>query len=355
MTLIAWQATVQDDEGNVIVNPSVTVRRASDDGLADIFDSEGEALDNPYTGSSEGFVQFFAQPGKYTVQGARGGSVTQTWTVDLVPFNENVNALAGLSGSSDQVPVFTGPSTMGLRGITQSSMDTADGRLLKVGDFGVGGAAQYDGGGESLDDLTTGGLFQLTSSAVDAWPGQVSADALLSIQSSSSGTYSSQMGFGRQGTAWFRFQNDTNWTDWQEFYHTGNLVGTVSQSGGGAVIERDSNSDGEYMRLADGTQICWSPELTYVRVTAAVMGAPWTSPATFASGQLAVAIQQFSSTSGDYTGDNRGHFIPIGLRDTSAPQDGSRLEQYVYAVEGSSFNSGDEIRNAYACVTGRWF
>ena len=83
MTLIAWQATVQDDEGNVIVNPEVTVRRASDGGLADIFDSEGAALDNPYTGTSEGFVQFFAQPGKYTVQGARGGSVTQTWTVDL--------------------------------------------------------------------------------------------------------------------------------------------------------------------------------------------------------------------------------------------------------------------------------
>ena len=84
MTLIAWQATVQDDEGNVIVNPSFTVRRASDGELADIFDGEGSALDNPYTGTSEGFVQFFAQPGKYTVQGARGGSVTQTWTVDLV-------------------------------------------------------------------------------------------------------------------------------------------------------------------------------------------------------------------------------------------------------------------------------
>ena len=83
MTLIAWQATVQDDEGNVIVNPSITVRRASDDELADIFDGEGAALDNPYTGTSEGFVQFFAQPGKYTIQGARGGSVTQTWTVDL--------------------------------------------------------------------------------------------------------------------------------------------------------------------------------------------------------------------------------------------------------------------------------
>lgn len=38
-----------------------------------------------------------------------------------------------------------------------------------------------------------------------------------------------------------------------------NIVGTVSQSGGtptGAIVERGSNSNGEYVRWADGTQIC---------------------------------------------------------------------------------------------------
>ncbi|OZB38014.1 MAG: hypothetical protein B7X50_11750 [Alishewanella sp. 34-51-39] len=43
-------------------------------------------------------------------------------------------------------------------------------------------------------------------------------------------------------------------------YHTGNILGTVSQSGGvptGAIIERGSNANGEYVRYADGTQICW--------------------------------------------------------------------------------------------------
>lgn len=37
-------------------------------------------------------------------------------------------------------------------------------------------------------------------------------------------------------------------------------VGTVSQSGGvptGSMIERGSNANGEYVRWADGTQICW--------------------------------------------------------------------------------------------------
>lgn len=43
-------------------------------------------------------------------------------------------------------------------------------------------------------------------------------------------------------------------------FDTGNLLGPVSHSGGaptGAVIERGSNANGDYVRFADGTQICW--------------------------------------------------------------------------------------------------
>ncbi|WP_113154795.1 hypothetical protein [Nitratireductor sp. OM-1] len=42
-------------------------------------------------------------------------------------------------------------------------------------------------------------------------------------------------------------------------FRRGNVLGTVSQSGGvptGAVIERGINANGEYVRFADGTQIC---------------------------------------------------------------------------------------------------
>lgn len=50
-------------------------------------------------------------------------------------------------------------------------------------------------------------------------------------------------------------------TDWiKPMYGQSNIVGTVSQVAGvptGAVIERGSNSNGEYVRFADGTQICW--------------------------------------------------------------------------------------------------
>jgi len=43
-------------------------------------------------------------------------------------------------------------------------------------------------------------------------------------------------------------------------YARSNILGTVTQSGGvptGAIIERGSNANGEYVRYADGTQICW--------------------------------------------------------------------------------------------------
>lgn len=42
-------------------------------------------------------------------------------------------------------------------------------------------------------------------------------------------------------------------------YDRTNILGTVSQSAGvpaGAIIERGSNANGEYVRFADGTQIC---------------------------------------------------------------------------------------------------
>lgn len=43
-------------------------------------------------------------------------------------------------------------------------------------------------------------------------------------------------------------------------YCPGNLLGTVAQAGGsptGAVIESGANADGDYVRFADGSLICW--------------------------------------------------------------------------------------------------
>ncbi|MCB5408460.1 DUF2793 domain-containing protein [Pseudogemmobacter faecipullorum] len=59
------------------------------------------------------------------------------------------------------------------------------------------------------------------------------------------------------------------------------LVGTVTQSAGlptGAVLERGSNASGSWLRLADGTQICWHHGFSVANVSTA-LGAGFTSPA----------------------------------------------------------------------------
>lgn len=77
---------------------------------------------------------------------------------------------------------------------------------------------------------------------------------------------------------------------WREIYHQGSILGTVSQSAGiptGAIIERGSNANGEYVRFADGTQIC-THEAAQVSSITAAFGAlyissllTWTFPASF--------------------------------------------------------------------------
>lgn len=59
------------------------------------------------------------------------------------------------------------------------------------------------------------------------------------------------------------------------------LLGTVSQSGGvptGAIIERGSNANGEYVRFADGTQIC-----THGLSSSSGGNTTWTYPIAFAA------------------------------------------------------------------------
>lgn len=57
-----------------------------------------------------------------------------------------------------------------------------------------------------------------------------------------------------------RWQSSTTLdAPWSTVFNQSNILGTVSQSGGvptGAVVERGSNANGEYVRFADGTQIC---------------------------------------------------------------------------------------------------
>lgn len=63
----------------------------------------------------------------------------------------------------------------------------------------------------------------------------------------------------------FRSKANGLFSPWREIYTQQSVLGTVSQSSGiptGAVIERGSNANGDYVKFADGTLICRSPGVT---------------------------------------------------------------------------------------------
>ena len=75
-----------------------------------------------------------------------------------------------------------------------------------------------------------------------------------------------------------------------DHYKKSNILGTVSESGGvptGAIIERGSNSNGEFVRYADGTQICWR---TVGIDTDSTANQEFNYPANFISNQIAVSL-----------------------------------------------------------------
>lgn len=69
--------------------------------------------------------------------------------------------------------------------------------------------------------------------------------------------------FSGTGNVTVKLPDGSEWTGpaWNSFKSAAraDILGTVSQSNGnptGAIIEKGSNSNGEYVRFADGTQIC---------------------------------------------------------------------------------------------------
>jgi hypothetical protein len=123
------------------------------------------------------------------------------------------------------------------------------------------------------------------------------------------------------------------------------IVGPVSQSGGiptGAIVERGSNANGEYVRFADGTQICTynavfpittSPVGSIHRDTAGV-GA-WSYPAAFAA---APAVSASAASNTAWT----------GVGSASASQVNS------VPVFAPTALSGTSVR-VYFMAIGRWF
>jgi len=229
-------------------------------------------------------------------------------------------ALLGADTAADQRTAL-GLGTAAVANVTTNATDSTAGRLLKVGDFGVGtqqiytlgdnsgfGLGVSQGGGASLTYNTNGNLDISPRSGFDA---VLTNGKLLSPNGSA-------------------------------------FVGTVSNSGLGAIIQRGSNANGEFVRFADGTQICTFSLKSIHTSPIFIFNYEWVYPATFSASYPAPSLSGSFWCIEQNVAFRRG----ILARGNSEPTAGANST----FVTGSDFSSGnfDESLIQLTAI-GRWF
>lgn len=173
--------------------------------------------------------------------------------------------------------------------VTQSATDNTAGRLLKVGDFGLGATTLP---GVTLNSAIVSGLYNYTAGdANNPSPGNGGAVLVQSLGETFI-IQTARRGNGYQEWTRQSADNGATWSAWAHIHNNATILGTVSQASGvptGAIIERGSNANGEYVRFADGTQICNASLTINSTISVALLGGyrntgqTWIYPAAFAA------------------------------------------------------------------------
>ncbi|MDX1072624.1 phage tail protein [Sinorhizobium medicae] len=229
--------------------------------------------------------------------------------------NAALTALAGLDPAADKFAYFTGANSGALADIKAKGRDLLSSTgvldaLLKLGPV-WGGSVRSPANSDvglvdgDLNTITVAGVYTLSGNWANTYAGAASVattGTLVVLQRSANAVFQY---FYRDNNQVFRrntVNGGTSWTDWTIVELP--VVGTASNSAGfpaGAIIERGSNANGEYVRFADGTQICWGTGTINVSTTlnnhfgsssgASVTGNALISfPATFSNTNYSVTV-----------------------------------------------------------------
>lgn len=155
--------------------------------------------------------------------GAKMAALGTTGNYDLLPVNK------GGTGGTDQAAGRTGLGlgTAAVANVTIGPSDMTAGRLLKVGDFGIGGDAPAPPG-NSMDSRVGTGVYGW-SGAWSGAPRSGAAGEYLMLQGAAVAKRASQLALSHDSDQiWFR-RDTGGFAPWRELYHTGN---TTRGSGG---------------------------------------------------------------------------------------------------------------------------
>ena len=223
--------------------------------------------------------------------------------------------------------------------VQSDSTDATGGRLLTVGAFGLGETATGPTVSDiDATDIPAGNYRYLTSTpGSGSLPaGLQNSNGIIRIERYNAAVLRQTAWRNNfQNGIWLRTYSGGAWGEWRQVYDHATILGTVSESSGqptGALIEQGSNADGDYLRFADGSQICSR------QFVSAASSHAWTFPLAFVTGSTP-ALQA----------------LP---RHATAPR--ILTENEDLSATGVSFNVWDTSGAAapaqiHASAIGRWF
>ncbi|MBO0142251.1 hypothetical protein JZX87_13875 [Agrobacterium sp. Ap1] len=219
--------------------------------------------------------------------------------IELLGGSGNIEALSGLVGAADKLQFFTGAGTMGLTALTllaRTLLSRTTGAAV-YGDLGTIPNGQLPPRIRStpaivtdLNTINENGWSVCDDTAANRPPvtGYWLVETILwpdltQAKQKATSVFGTNVEFSRSKV-------DGVWRPWRSY--SAGVVGPVSQASGvpsGAIIERGINANGEYVRFADGTQICrfngtanFGAEYGDSGLLYRSSAVPWSFPAAFA-------------------------------------------------------------------------
>ena len=257
-------------------------------------------------------------------------------TSDLSTFSARMSAwIAAFTNTTvaEQNAMISAINALALAESQQSSTyDTTAGALMLVGAFGLGAEDA-----QTIADMNTAtslraGFYRIAGGSTANKPGTINFGTCLLLRYNNGAFH--QVAFSSvNDEIWIRYFSTPSFTTWRRIYTSSGIVGTVSETSGtptGDIFQRDANGNGEYVRFADGTQIC-----THGLTSSSSAAVTWTYPAAFA----ALDSVHVTPTSGQariasLAGPGNNSTVSFNLFDTS----GGRVAEAVWLT-----------------ATGRWF
>lgn len=291
--------------------------------------------------------------GAYAISLASADAALATTILSRV--NDRVAALKDISPDMRQV---TGAADLAA---ARAAMGVPVNRLLGPGVFGRATAGEGAGARLSPDDLRSMelafyGRYYNTASNIDtaavgdrglyssAGPGTYPGAGFWWVE-----TQATYIGSKVQIAYGYTSSGAPNGAmEYREFANDGTMGRWLP-----VIPRRGSNSNGEWVRFADGTQICVSPPVTFTRATVSFLSYSWTFPVGFSSAGLQVATLQKPFGLSDY--------VNCGIHDVGAlcmsPTSGASARNFlINAGSAAGFsNTAASINNAVLGVIGRWY